>query len=113
MPTSIRNFSAASLLSPFVAAPVLSGIPLDNVGRGIVEDALIVEQFFPDATFASQIEIDSGVVSLRSSLAVARTIMSQVCLSKCKVGAVPRNCLLSWLAAVLNVNMKRFAMQVD
>lgn len=109
----VHTFCGASFLAPFFTVSVLPGLPLENPRLGVMEDASIGLSYFPSPTTDSKADVEAAVVSLRSSLQVARMLLCQVCKTICKAGDRARNAMLSWFGTVLNMNKKRAAMRVD
>ncbi len=109
---NVHVYSYASYLTPFFKISALPGLPLGGPSF-YPEDPSVGPSHFPNPSIISQAEVESGIVSLRSSLAMARQFMFTICDKLVRAGKEPRNSLLDWIGGVFNLNKKRMAMQVD
>lgn len=110
--TALSNFQKSSYLTPFFAMSALPGVPIGTI-PSFPEDPSIGPSMFPNPSMLGRAEAENAIYSLRSSLSVARNLLSQICLSLCKAGTEPRNMTLSWFASIFNLNKKRAGMQPD
>eukprot|EP00178_Gracilaria_changii_P016427 TRINITY_DN46_c0_g1_i1.p1 TRINITY_DN46_c0_g1~~TRINITY_DN46_c0_g1_i1.p1 ORF type:complete len:1147 (-),score=163.54 TRINITY_DN46_c0_g1_i1:10691-14131(-) len=108
----MRQFSSSSYLYPFFKISALPGLPL-HMPTHLPEDPTIATSMFPNPSMSDRTEIEGSIYSLRSSLAVARTILHQICLSLLKAGPESKQAMLSWFGTVCNLNTKRTAMNPD
>lgn len=105
-------FNKSSYLAPFFRISALPGLPIGTTPT-YPEDPSVATSMFPNPSDLDRAEAETAVYSLRSSLSVARNLLSQICLSLCKAGSEPRNATLSWFASIFNLNKKRAGMQPD
>lgn len=106
------QFADMSYLYPFFQISALPGAPLGQIPL-FPEDPSIATSMFSNPSVLSRAEAEGTIFSLRSSLSVARNLLSQICLALCKAGPEPRDATLSWFAKVFNLNTKRAALQPD
>lgn len=113
-PTSfdIVKLEQQSYLYPFFYLSALPGAPIGRMPL-YPEDPAVGAAMFPNPTALDRAEVDAASYSLRSSLSVARNLLSQICLSLCKAGPEPKDMVLIWLSTVLNENKKRVAMRPE
>lgn len=110
-PMDISRFTEMSYMAPFFTLSALPGLPLHMPMR--VEDPTIAASMFPNASVMNRATMEGALYSLRSSIAVARARLHQICLSLCKAGAASRSAVLGWFGTILNLNKKRSGMQVS
>lgn len=110
-PMDISKFTEMSYMAPFFALSALPGLPLHMPIR--VEDPAIAASMFPTPSVMDRATMEGAIYSLRSSIAVARVRLHQICLSLCKAGTASRNAILDWFGKILNLNKKRSGMRVD
>eukprot|EP00177_Eucheuma_denticulatum_P008227 GFKZ01014968.1.p1 GENE.GFKZ01014968.1~~GFKZ01014968.1.p1 ORF type:complete len:1137 (-),score=220.11 GFKZ01014968.1:190-3600(-) len=110
-PMDVTRFMEESYLTPFFQLSALPGLPVHMPMR--LEDPAIASNMFANPTTMDPHTMEGALISLRSSLAVARTQLHQICLRLCKAGPAARNSMLAWFGDVLNLNKKRSGMQVD
>ncbi|CAN8074443.1 unnamed protein product [Agarophyton chilense] len=108
----MREFSSVSYLYPFFKISALPGLPL-HMPSHFPEDPSIATSMFPNPSMLDRREAEGTMFSLRSSLAVARTVLYQICLSLFKAGPEAKKAMLQWFGTVCNVNTKRTAMSPD
>lgn len=109
---TVHVFMYTSFLTPFFKISALPGLPLGGPPM-FPEDPTVGPSHFPNPSMISRPEVESGIISLRSSLAMARTVMFTICNKLVRAGPEPRNKLLEYFGTIFNLNKKRMAMQVD
>lgn len=108
----VQVFMNSSFLCPFFKLSALPGMPVGQPAQ-FPEDPQLAASLFPNPSMMNGNEAEAAIISLRSSLSVVRTFLSNICLALCKGGPASKNAMLQWFATVCNLNKKRTAMQPD